>query len=84
MMLSCIEPTDPGYEKRSFSCAVCWYQYSIIFGIEGKPVPTRSPAAEGAVAASGGVARRDEKGSPMEGTIDVVRNPSGSDDITLH
>jgi hypothetical protein len=84
MMLSCIEPADPGYEKRLFSCAACWYQYSVRFRIEGGPVLTQSPAAEGTATALGQVAHRDKKGSPVGGAIDVVSSPSTSDDVTLH
>jgi hypothetical protein len=84
MMLSCIEPADPGYEKRSFSCAACWYQYSVTFSIEGRPVPTQRPAPEGTVTASEHIAHRGEKGSPTESAIDVASGPSTSDDVTLH
>jgi hypothetical protein len=83
MMLSCIEPTDPGYEKRSFSCAACRYQCSVTFGIDGVPVLVRSPAAEGTVTPSRRVGHRDD-GSPMAGATDLVSGPSTSDDVTLH
>jgi hypothetical protein len=29
MVLSCVERTDPGYDKRSFRCAICGLQDSI-------------------------------------------------------
>lgn len=78
MILSCIEPADPGYEKRSFSCAACRYQYSVTFGIEG------APAAEGAVTPSRRVGHRDDNGSPVASAIDLVTSDSTSDDVTLH
>jgi hypothetical protein len=83
-MLTCIEPADPGYEKRSFSCAACRYQYGVTFGIEGVPVLVRSPAAEGAVTPSRRVGHRDGKGSPEASAIDLMSGQSTSDDVTLH
>jgi hypothetical protein len=84
MMLSCIEPTDPGFEKRSYSCAACRYQYGVTFRIQGGPVLTQSPAAEGTVTALERIAHRDEKGIPKASAIDLVSGPSTSDDVTLH
>jgi hypothetical protein len=84
MMLSCIEPTDPGYEKRSFSCAACRYQYGVTFGIDGVPVVVRSPAAEGTVTPSRRAGHRDDKGSPVASATDLVSTQSTSDDVTLH
>lgn len=81
IMLSCIEPADPGYEKRWFNCAACRYQYSVKFRIEGGPVLTRSPAAEGAVAP---VTRVGHGESPVGSAIDLVSSPGTSDDVTLH
>lgn len=34
MVLSCIEPADPGYDKRSFTCTVCGLRDSITVKIE--------------------------------------------------
>jgi hypothetical protein len=82
MMLCCIEPTDPGYEKRSFSCAACRYQYGVTFKIQRGPVLTQSPAAEGTATAPERIPHHDEKGSPKESAIDLVGGPS--DDVTLH
>jgi hypothetical protein len=84
MMLSCIEPTDPGYEKRTFNCAGCRYQYGVTFRIEGGPVVTQSPASEGAVTPLKGVAHGDEKGSPVGNANDLASSPATSDDVTLH
>jgi hypothetical protein len=84
MMLSCIEPTDPGYEKRSFSCAACRYQYGITFKIEGGPVVTQSPTTEGTVTALERIAHRAEKGSPKESALDLAGGPPTSDNVTLH
>jgi hypothetical protein len=84
MMLSCIEPADPGYEKRSFSCAACRYQYGVTFRIQGGPVLTQRPAAEGTATALERTAHRDEKGSPKGSADDLVSGPSTSDDVTLH
>lgn len=36
MVLSCIEPTEPGYHKRSFRCAVCGLLDSITVKIEAE------------------------------------------------
>jgi hypothetical protein len=84
MMLSCIEPADPGYEKRLFSCAACRCQYGVTFRIEGGPVLTQGPAAEGTVTALGRVAHRDEKGSPKGNANDLASDSGRSDDVTLH
>lgn len=84
MMLSCIEPADPGYEKRSFSCAACRYQYGVTFRIDGGPVLTQGPATEGTVTGLRRIARRAEKGSPKGSAIDLVSSPRTSDDVTLH
>jgi hypothetical protein len=83
MMLSCIEPADPGYEKRSFSCAACRYQYSVTFGIEGGQALPQSAAIEGTVTPLRRVAQGDEKGSPAS-AIDLMSSLSPSDDVTLH
>jgi hypothetical protein len=83
MMLSCIEPTDPGYEKRSFSCAACRYQYSVTFGIESGRVLPQSAATEGTVTPLRRVVQGDEKGSPVS-AIDLMTSLSPSDDVTLH
>jgi hypothetical protein len=37
MTLSCIEPADPGYDKRLFRCAACGYADYVRVKIESEP-----------------------------------------------
>jgi hypothetical protein len=41
MLLSCIEPADAGYDKRTFRCATCGYQHFIVIKIESVPRPSQ-------------------------------------------
>jgi len=46
MSLSCIEPADPGYDKRTFRCATCGYQHFITIKIESVPRPSQRMEAK--------------------------------------
>jgi hypothetical protein len=37
MMLSCIEPAQPGFDRRTFRCAVCGYQHGVTVKIDCVP-----------------------------------------------
>lgn len=83
MMLSCIEPADLGYNRHSFRCAACRYQYSVKLRIEGASRPFTGPAAEGAVVPLKHIEHCDD-GAPVVSAIDLVSGRSKSDDVTLH
>jgi predicted RNA-binding Zn-ribbon protein involved in translation (DUF1610 family) len=49
MMLSCIEPAQPGYDRRTFRCAVCGYQHGVTVKIESVPLALKGIEAKSAL-----------------------------------